>query len=137
MLEAKEMKQASVYDKLRDFKDGLFKEYKELEEKDLMKIMSKIAMWHYPSKRTKSMTLSKDEAIVYEFCINNNFNPSTAYKWFLVCNSTNKEMQEQLKNGTISFKKALSCNKAYKTLSQVEDELMYQIKLCVKKYIIR
>jgi putative alpha-1,2-mannosidase len=137
MLEVRKMKQATVYDKLRTFKDGLFKEYKELKEKNLMKIMSKISIWHYPNKRTKNMTLSKDEAIVYEFCIDNNFNPSTAYKWFLVCNSTNQDLQNQLKNGTISFRKALNCSKTYKTLSQTEDELLYQIKLCVKKYVIR
>ena len=126
----------TVYDKLRELKDKLKKDFSNLSEADLFRICGKLSTWHYPKKRTKSMGLSKDEAMIYEFLLNNGFNPSTVYKWMLACN-TNEDVQKKLASGEISLKSALSRARPYKNVSQVEAELLYQIKVCIQKYVIR
>jgi len=124
----------TVYDKLRGLKEGLKNDFKKLSERDLFKILGKLGTWHYPKKRTKSMRLSKQEAMIYEFLLKNGYNPSTCYKWMLACN-TNEDLQKRMKKGEISMKKAMQ--QPYKTLTQVEQEMLYQIKLSIKKYVVR
>jgi len=82
------------------------------------------------------MTLSKQEAMIYEFLLKKSYNPSTIYKWMLACN-TNEDNLKRIQAGTISMKEAMRNSKPFNGLKQAEQELMYQIKLCVKKYIIR
>ncbi len=123
----------TVYDKMRELKEGLNRDF-TINERELFKILSKLATWHYPKKRTKAMTLSKEEAMVYEFLLKNNYNPSTCYKWMLACN-TNEDLQKRLMKGEISMRKAMQ--QPYRTITQTEHELLYQIKLCIKKYVIR
>jgi len=123
----------TVYDKLRGLKEGLKVDFK-LHERDLFKILGKLSSWHYPKKRTKNMTLSRQEAMIYEFLITNNYNPSTCYKWMLACN-TNEDLQKRLMKGEISMKKAMQ--QPYKNISQAEHELLYQIKFNIKKYVVR
>ena len=126
----------TVYDKLRRVKELLHKDLKSFDERKLFMITSKLSTWHYPKKRTKKMTLSKDEAMVYEFYLNNGFNPSTVYKWMLACN-TREDLQQRLMKGEIGLKDAMSQSRSYKSLSQVEAEFLYQVKLAIQKYVIR
>ncbi len=128
--------EGTVYDKLRLVKDSVKKELKDLKERDLFRITARLSTWHYPKKRTKNMKLSKTDAMVYEFCLNNNYNPSTVYKWMLACNS-NKEVQEKLKNGEISLKKALSLPKFRRKITQMDSEMLYQIKMAIQKFVVR
>lgn len=128
--------QGTVYDKARMLKESLMKEFPKLQERDLFHTLAKLATWHYPKKRTKKMKLSKVEAMVYEFMINNQYHPSTCYKWFLAC-STNEDVQERLKNGSISMKDAMKHSKPFKTLSQVEAQFLYEVKLAIRRYVIR
>ena len=124
----------TVYDKMRLLKEGLKKELKWLKDRDMFRAMAKLSTWHYPKKRTKSMKLSKQEAMIYEFLLKNKYNPSTCYKWMLAC-CTNEDLQKRLMKGEISMKKAME--QPYNKLSQAEHELLYQIKMCIKKYVIR
>ena len=126
----------TVYDKLKRFKEAVLKDLNQIDERKIYKIVCKLSTWHYPSKRTPNMSLTKNEVALYEYMLNNEFNPSTVYKWKLACN-TSKHVQEQLKSGQIGFKKALSQSKQFKQLSQVEAEFLYQVKLTIQKYIIR
>ncbi len=128
--------EATVYDKFRKVKDEIKSQFRKLDDKMLFKMTAKLATWHYPNKRTKQMTLSKDEAMLYEFYINGGYNPSTVYKWILACDS-NEEVQRQLKNGEISLKQALAMPKYRRKTTQVEAEMLYQIKLAIQKYVIR
>lgn len=127
--------QQTVYDKLRVLKDAVLQKLGIKEEKKLFQILGKLATWHYPKKRRKDMTLSKEEAMVYELLITNNYNPSTCYKWMLACN-TSEEIRKKLKNGEIGLKSALR-SRPYKNLSQVESEFLYQVKLAIQKYVVR
>ena len=127
--------ECTVYDKLRVLKSVVSQKLEIKDERKLFKVLARLSTWHYPKKRSKNMALSLDEAKVYEFLITNNYNPSTCYKWMLACN-TNEDMQKKLQNGEISLKSALR-NTPFKRLSQVESELLYQIKLAIRKYVVR
>ncbi|MCF7860876.1 hypothetical protein K9M79_01430 [Candidatus Woesearchaeota archaeon] len=128
--------EGTVYDKYRLVRESVKREFKKMEDRVLFKLTAKLATWHYPNKRSKQMTLTKEEAMLYEFYINNGYNPSTVYKWILACNS-NEEVQRQLKNGEISLKKALAMPKYQRKLTQTDTEMLYQIKLAIQKYVVR
>jgi hypothetical protein len=127
--------QHTVYDKLRILKELVSQKLEIKDERKLFKIMARLATWHYPKKRSKDMQLSLDEVKLYEFLISNNYHPSTSYKWMLACN-TNEDVQRKLQRGEISLKGALR-SAPFKRLNQAQSEMMYQIKLAVKKYVIR
>ena len=129
------MMRYDLYDKIRIVKEGVSK-LLVLNDRDLFKLLSRLSTWHYPKKRPKTMILSKNEIIVYEWLTNNSYNPSTVYKWFLAYNNADINKRHLIENGELSFKKAIS-NFKYKKLSQIEQELMYQFKVCIERYMIR
>lgn len=124
-----------LYDKMRLVKEGVAK-LLTLDDKQLFKLLSRLSTWHYPKKRPKSMVLSKEEIVVYEWLTNNSYNPSTVYKWFLAYNNADVNRKHLIENGELSFSKAIK-NSKYKELSQIERELLYQFKVCVERYVIR
>lgn len=126
----------TVYDKLRALQDHVKKELGYDNEKSLYEMTCKLSSWHYPKKRTKDMTINDKELKLYEFFINNDYNPSTVYKWMLACN-TSDDILKKVKSGEIGLKKALSTAKPFKRLEQVEEEMMYRIKMSIKKYVVR
>ena len=128
--------EGTVYDKLRLVKELVKKDLKHIDDKLLFQITAKLSTWHYPKKRTKNMKLSKDDTMLYELYLNNNYNPSTVYKWMLACNS-NEDIQKKLMNGEISLKKALSLPKHTRKITQADSEMLYQIKMAVQKYVVR
>ena len=62
----------TVYDKLRALQEHIKKETNLDNEKDIYVMTCKLASWHYPEKRSKSMTINEQELKLYEFLINNN-----------------------------------------------------------------
>jgi hypothetical protein len=124
-----------LYDKIKLIKEGVGN-LLTLNDRELFKLLSRLSTWHYPKKRPKSMVLSKDEIMVYEWLANNNYNPSTVYKWFLAYNNADINRRHMIENGELSFSKAIN-NSKYKKLSQIEQELLYQFKVSVERYLIR
>jgi hypothetical protein len=125
----------NLYDKIKPVKEGIGK-LLNLDEIGLFKLISRLSTWHYPKKRPKTMVLKKDEITVYEWLISNNYNPSTVYKWFLAYNNADINKRSLIKNNKLNFKKSIS-NSKYKQLTETEEELMYQFKVCVERYLIR
>ena len=128
--------QETVYDKLKKLKKGLEKEVGKFGDGFLSLMMGKLERWHYPKKRTKGMTITKDEAMVYEYLRSNSLNPSTVYKWFLACSSTGT-VAKQLREGTIGLKAALRGTRPFKQLTPTEAEFLFHIKSRIQKYVIR
>ncbi|MFW6450428.1 MAG: hypothetical protein ACOCZ6_05220 [Nanoarchaeota archaeon] len=128
--------QGTVYDKYRKIFGEVKKAFPEIDQKEFFRITSKLSTWHYPKKRWDTMTLSKQETAVYEWMLNNEYNPSTVYKWMLAMNTT-KDIQNKMKKGTVSLKQAIKCGKPYKHVTEVEAEFMYHIKQCIQRYVIR
>ena len=126
----------TVYDKYVKIHNELRRDFPKLDKKEFFKITATLSTWHYPKKRWKGQTLTKEQAMIYEWMLNNNYNPGTVYKWLLALN-TNKENQDKMKNGSMSLKKAMKCAKPFKHITEVEAEFMYYIKQCVQRYIIR
>ena len=130
------MFKGTVYDKYAKIMGEVKKEFPAIDKISFFKICSKLSTWHYPKKRSKGQTLGKDEAMLYEWLINHEYNPSTVYKWLLALN-TNKDNQEKLQKGVMSLKKAMKCNQPFKHITEIESEFMYHVKQCIKHYVIR
>lgn len=126
----------TVYDRLLKFQDMFKIEFSEFSDTKLFRMLGKLESWHYPSKRWKGMTLSQEEAMVYEWMLNNKYNPSTVYKWYRVLGQ-NKEIQEKVKNNAMSFNDAKTYPKPFRRLTMLESELMYHIKQCFDRYQVR
>jgi len=126
----------TVYDKYVRIHNHLKKDHPQITKEDFFKITSTLSNWHYPKKRWKGQTLTKDQAMIYEWMLNNKYNPSTVYKWFLAM-KTNKDVQERMKKGTVSLKKAMKCNRPFKHITEIEAEFMYHLKQAMRHYIIR
>jgi len=126
----------TVYDKYAKIVKEIEKDFPDLDKKEFYRITAKLSTWHYPKKRWYSMTLAKDEAMIYEWMLNRGYNPSTVYKWMLAMN-TNSDIQDKMKKGTISLKKAIKCAKPFKHATEIEKEFMYHVKQCISRYIIR
>ena len=126
----------TIYDKYVKIHNDLRRDHLQISKADFFKVTATLSTWHYPKKRWKGQTLTKEQAMIYEWMLNNNYNPNTVYKWLLAMN-TNKENQDKLKKGVVSLKQAMKCNKPFKHVTEVEAEFMYHIKQCIQRYILR
>jgi len=126
----------TVTDKYWRFQDLLHKEFPDLEEVRFFKMLGKLESWHYPTKRWNGMELSREEAMMYEWMMNNSYNPSTIYKWYRTL-GFNKEIQEKIKNKIVSFNEAKTYPKPFRRLTELESELMYYIKQSISRYLVR
>lgn len=128
--------QETVYDKFLRMKDQVKEDFPDFDERDFYKKVSRLASWHYPKKRYKGMKLNSEEAKMYEWMITHKYNPDTIYKWYRVLGFS-KDLQKQVKNNKLSFNEAKTYTKPFRRLTDLESELMYQIKKCVEHYIVR
>ncbi len=126
----------TVYDKYVRIHNTVRKIFPDIDKKKFFKIVATLSTWHYPKKRSDGQMLTKEQAMIYEWMLNNNYNPGTVYKWLLAMN-TNKDNQDKLKKGSMSLKKAMKCAKPFKHISKIEAEFMYHIKQCIQKYVVR
>jgi len=126
----------TVYDRYLTFKDLLKKEFPDLGEITFFKMLGKLESWHYPKKRWKDMTLSIDEVRVYEWMVNNEYNPSTVYKWYRTLGE-NKEVQAKIKNKALHISEAKTYSVPFRRLTNLEAELMYHMKQSINRYLVR
>lgn len=126
----------TVYDRFVKFKVKLKKDFPELDDMKVYRLLGKLASWHYPKKRWTGIKLSKEEARLYEWILNFGCNPDTVYKWYRIL-GFNKEIQEKLRYKQITLKEAKTYNKPFRRLSSLESELMYQIRQSITRYLVR
>ena len=127
----------TVLDKFLKLQELLKEEFPQFSnEKELYKVIGRLETWHYPKKRWKGMELSRDEAKLYEWMLNHKYNPGTIYKWFRIL-GFNKEIRQKIKNKKLSFNEAKTYPKPFRRLTDLESELMYNIKQCFDRYIVR
>ena len=74
------------------------------EGQNLYSIMSKLAHYHYNKKQYMVLGFEKE---LYDFLIENSYNPFTVYRWLLL-ERIPEEVRFQLRQGQISQKKAMS-----------------------------
>ena len=92
--------------------------------------------WHY--KKSKDVELTKKEAMLYEWYLNHNYNPSTIYKWMLLIKDAPVEVKEQLQRGQIGVSKARKMIQEYKELNCVsQQEFIRLVADNVNRYLIR
>jgi len=83
-------------------KNTVLERFGEETLRNLRTILSKLGTYHY--NKNKYMLLGK-EKLLYDFLIENSYNPYTVYRWALLENVP-EEIRFQLKNKIISQKKA-------------------------------
>jgi hypothetical protein len=126
----------TVYDRYLKFQDLFKEEFPDLDDIRFFRMLGKLETWHYPSKRWNNMELSKEETKIYEWIVNKGYNPGTIYKWHRTL-GFNKDIQEKIKNNSMSLNEAKTYPKPFRRLTELESELMYHIKQGIKHYLVR
>ena len=109
-------------EKLDEVKKLLQNSFPNLEMRNMQDKMSNIAHYHYNKKH--SMLLGEDKKI-YNFLIENSYNPYTVYRWMLL-DKIPEDIRFQLKQNQISQKKAFSLSMKRKT--ETDSEICINIK---------
>ena len=73
--------QKNYLQKLESLRKLIYSRLPQLESQNLLKIMSKLAHYHYNNKKYIILGLEKE---LYDFLIENSYNPFTAYRWLLL-----------------------------------------------------
>ena len=89
---------------------------------NLVKIMSKLAHFHY---NKKDFILLGEERALYDFLIENSYNPFTVYRWLLL-ERIPDDIRFQLRQRQISQKKAVS--EAFKRKHETNSILSVSIR---------
>ncbi len=125
-----------VFAKLREIIETVMSEF-ELSQIELFQATQKLCnKWHY--KKKKNVELTKKEVMLYEWYLNNNYNPSTIYKWMLLIKDAPDEVKDKLSNGQIGVSKARALVKEYKQLNCIsQQEFIRVVADNVNRYLIR
>ena len=91
--------------------------------RNLREIISKLATYHYNKK--KYILLGKDRTL-YNFLIENSYNPYTVYRWFLL-EKVPEDVKFQIRNGLLNQKLASKIN--FKRKHESESKICVDIKL--------
>ena len=114
---------SSFLKKLEELRNLLEKSFPDEDMRNI-KMMSKIAHYHYNKKR---FMLLGTERKLYNFLVENSYNPYTVYRWMLL-EKLPEDIKFQIKQNQISQKNAIS--KAF----QRNHETSSGLALSVKEY---
>jgi len=87
---------------LETLRNKLLEKFPETDARDLHLLLGRLGTFHYNKKN--SMLLGREREI-YNFLIENSYNPFTVYRWALL-EKVPEEIKFQLKNHFLSQKKA-------------------------------
>lgn len=109
-------KKVNVFDRINRIKSDLKTLIPEIEENQLLSMMSHIRNFHYgklhygrraiPENLQRKRELTEIEKIILDYLLKNNLNPSTTYRWFIACRVPS-DIKSQLEQGKLSIRKAV------------------------------
>lgn len=117
-----ETMQKNFLDKLNEIRNKISVRFPNINVQNLTKIMSRIAHYHYNKKNFFVVGQTKE---LYDFLIENSYNPFTIYRWILL-ERTPEDIRFQLKQHQINQKKAIS--EAFKRKHETNSTLAVSIK---------
>ena len=109
-------------EKLNHLREELRSRLPTVNMQYLTKIMCQIAHYHYNKKQT---LLLGEEKIIYQFLVENGYNPFTVYRWLLL-ERVPEDIRFQLRERRISQKKAtrMAFNRRHETISTLGKEII-------------
>ncbi len=127
----------NIFGKISNLKKVLEQNSIVLTDKQLLTILRKLGnLWHY-NKNKHKISLTTEEAAIYEILITNSINPATAYKWMLL-SAAPEQIQMQLKTEEISQKQAFTQKQQfYHMQSTTDEEFMNAVADSIRRYVIR
>ena len=112
---------SSFLKKLEELRNLLEKSFPDEDMRNI-KMMSKIAHYHYNKKR---FMLLGTERKLYNFLVENSYNPYTVYRWMLL-EKLPEDIKFQIKQNQISQKNAIS--KAFQRNHETSSGLALSVK---------
>ena len=109
-------------EKLNHLREELNSRLPAVKMQNLTKSMCEIAHYHYNKKNT---FLLGDEKILYQFLIENGYNPFTVYRWLLL-ERVPEDIRFQLRERRISQKKAtrMAFKRRHETITTLGTEII-------------
>jgi hypothetical protein len=118
----------SWWEKLQKVKELVLDKFSKADVPNLQEVMSRIAHFHYNKKK---YFLVGTERKLYDFLIENSYNPYTVYRWLLLENVP-EDMRFRLRNNQLSQRKAFALKFERR---QPSEELASSMKLLGMKLI--
>jgi len=125
----------NVFTKIKEVKDLVKEVYPKLSMEELTQEIQFLSNYWHGNKRKRGTKLTQQQLVIYELLIKNNYNPATAYRWFLLATAP-KELQEKVNYGELSIRDALKeRKKELSCISVTEQEFMQAIIRCFELYL--
>ncbi|MBU1112237.1 MAG: hypothetical protein KJ896_05675 [Nanoarchaeota archaeon] len=96
--------QESFVEKLKSLRNGLKEAFPTIDVHNLLKIMNKLAHYHYNKSKFYMIGVEKE---VYNFLIENGYNPYTVYRWLLL-EKVPEDIRFRLKQNELTQKEAMA-----------------------------
>ena len=114
--------QESFIEKLKTLRKALVEKFPTLDVHNLLKIMNKLAHYHYKKSQFYIIGMEKD---MYNFLIENSYNPYTVYRWLLL-EKVPEDIKFRLRQNEITQKQAIA--KACIRIQETDESLGIAIK---------
>ena len=112
----------SIFTELDSVRNKLFLRFPQVEKYDFCRLMGKLGVYHYNKRKFFLLGLEKD---LYNFLIENSYNPYTVYKWLLL-EKIPEDIRFQLNERQISQRKAIKLSMERKR--ETDSELSKSIR---------
>lgn len=96
--------QESFVDKLKTLRNRLKEAFPTLDVHNLIKIMNKLAHYHYKKSQFYIIGMEKN---LYNFLIENSYNPYTVYRWLLL-EKVPEDIKFRLRQNEMTQKEAIA-----------------------------
>ncbi len=96
--------QESFIEKLKTLRNALNEVFPTVDVHNLIKIMNKLAHYHYKKSKFYIVGVEKE---LYNFLIENSYNPYTVYRWLLL-EKVPEDIKFRLKQNELTQKEAIA-----------------------------
>ncbi len=125
----------NVFEKVKGVREVVKDVYPELGVEELARIVGFLANNWHGGKRKKTVSLTRQQLMVYDLLMKNGYNPATVYKWFLLATAP-KDVREQVRQNNVPIVKALRYRrKARQLLGVDEKQFIEAVIKCVEMYV--
>jgi len=128
-------KTMNVFQKIKIVREIIKEVFPKMEIEQLTQEVQFLANNWHGKKRKTGIKLTRQQMVLYDLLLKNQYYPDTVYRWLLLATAP-EDVKEKLRNQEISIKTALNLRRQQKEYPSVtEREFMDPIINCIETFI--
>jgi len=125
----------NVFQKIKIVREIIKEVFPKMEIEQLTQEVQFLANNWHGKKRKTGIKLTRQQMVLYDLLLKNQYYPDTVYRWLLLATAP-EDVKEKLRNQEISIKTALNLRRQQKEYPSVtEREFMDTIINCIETFI--